>query len=234
MLIAQISYLPNPRWDLGGVGPDAALLGAHSGIQALLGCFQSYACVCMCEGKQIKMNPEVRIPTCNGAYHTFNLVLTKVRAAGLSPSTGGDSTRTKIRSCISQCFICVSLTNAGSVPLSSAVSLDHHYVLFILLLPCLPSCAPTNRSLMSRIPDSACPPPLSPSPHLSLLCLTFTDTWRQIYFTLRSSLTPQIKEDFCCVTVSRRSGGPGLSDLGARTCSHLRSGSPRGLNVTFC
>lgn len=41
---------------------------------------QSYACVCMCEGKQIKVNPEVRIPTFNGPYQTFNLVLTKMRA----------------------------------------------------------------------------------------------------------------------------------------------------------
>lgn len=50
--MAQISYLVNPRWDLGGVGPDAALLGVHSGIQTLLGSFKAMrACACVRESK---------------------------------------------------------------------------------------------------------------------------------------------------------------------------------------
>lgn len=45
MLISQISYLVNPQWALGGFEPDAALLGALTGIQTLL---EGFKAVCLC------------------------------------------------------------------------------------------------------------------------------------------------------------------------------------------
>lgn len=172
--------------------------------------------------------------------------------AGLSLSIGNDLIFTKVQIYISQSVfdlcssnksrmsnVSVSRSLAHKHLISSAATPDQQYVLSTLLFSCLHS---PVRPPLQPAPNEQDPRRRSASalsPRLSLLCLTFTDTRRQIYFTLCPSLTVPTKEDFCCVTASRHSISPALSGLLARTLtrlsrSHLCFSSPGGLNVTFC